>query len=264
MQEKIYNEVWDKAFKSAFYILKEKNDADDIAQIWTIKYFTNKKKVDNPLAWVTTVAKREAIKKYQNNNLLNLEMGTLVDPSTEYASSNLDKYTDADYEEPENLDLQPEEAKELLNKDDFIIYKLISKHGSDINKIANKLKISYQATNNRIYKAKRNLKTAKLLKEGYRGTKNIVNYQFNKNIIKFLNILKKKMNENDLKSLKKYFCNYDTEQIVMISIIKNFEYEIKKINVNRFEIYIPYMSTTKKIQMIQMLIIIDKFNHIKC
>ena len=263
MQEKIYNEVRDKAYKSAFYILKEKNDADDIAQICTIKYFTNEQTVQNPLAWVAIVAKREAIKKAQNNNMLNLDTENLPDLTTMDSIPNLDKYTDEDYTEPKNLDVTPQEAKELLNKDDYIIYKLLLKYGRNINERATKLKISYNAASSRIYKAKRNLKAAKLLKIGYISTKGIVNYQLNKNIIKFLKILKEKMNSNDLKSLKKYFYNYDTEKIEKISIEKSFDYEIIKINDYAFGLCVPYINFEKDIQFLQVYLEIDNFNHIR-
>ena len=263
MQEKLYSDVLKKAYKSAFYILKDDYEAEEIAQQCAIKYFTRDKEILSPLAWVSVVAKNAAIKKAQSIKFISLDTHRLPDLSNDLPQQCLDKYLDDDFEEPENLDVIPEEAKELLNMDDLKVYKLILKYGKDINQIAGKLKLSYNSTASRVYRAKRNLKAAKLLKEGYVGTKNIINYQLNKNIIKFINILKKKLNNNDLTSLSKYFADYNSEMIEKVLIKKTYDYEIIKVDCHKYSLCIPYKDFLDKMQFIQVYIAIDKFNHIR-
>ena len=67
---------------------------------------------------------------------------------------------------------------------------------------------------------KRNLRAQKLLKEGYTTSKDIIDYNTNKNIVKFIKIFVDKIKSNDLKSLHSYLEHIPKEEIKCLDIAK--------------------------------------------
>jgi len=118
-----------------------------------------------------------------------------------------------------------------------------------------------------MYQIKRNLRAAKYQKDDYIGTKKIIGYKINRSIVRFIKTLVKKLNENDLKSLYKYFAVCEDTNILQTKsvdkVVKILDYNIEKRKHNLFYIVIPYILETKNMEFMQILFKINKFNHIK-
>ena len=266
--EQEYNELWHQAYKVAMYILRNSTDAEDIAQTCTIKYYLKKDEIENSSAWIKTVAKHEAFKlAKKQNKTYSLNTDFLVDQKNIPTAVDLDKYTDPDYDPPEDFTNTTIDAKELLNKEEYKIYKCYLNCKTDINKFAKKMNLSYRVAISRMYQIKRNLRAAKYQKDDYIGTKKIIGYKINRSIVRFIKTLVKKLNENDLKSLYKYFAVCEDTNILQTKsvdkVVKILDYNIEKRKHNLFYIVIPYILETKNMEFMQILFKINKFNHIK-
>jgi hypothetical protein len=109
--------------------------------------------------------------------------------------------------------------------------------------MAKALKLSYHSAHTRVYKMKRNLRAQKLLKEGYTTSRDIIDYNTNKNIVKFIKMFVKKMKENDLDSLRSYLENIDKEKIERLDIAEVLKYDVKLKENLVHEIMIPFKNS---------------------
>ncbi len=254
--EKIYYQIREVAFNTALYLLNDSNDAEDIAQIVCLKFLQNQEQIKNPSAWCKTVARHEVftLLKKQNLEITGLEAKLEL----------LEAERPATCEEiiPEFETIISKEAKSLLSKEEYKFYNLMLKYEQDSKKIAKHLKRSISYVYGFSYRVKRNLVSAKLLKEGYRGTKEIIDYNTNKKIIFFIKTLIDKMQKNDLKSLKRYFQNCESE-IPLINITQHFDYEVYLIAPDIFHLSVPYQNEKNKLDIFTVIFALDKKRNIK-
>ncbi|MBT3169640.1 MAG: sigma-70 family RNA polymerase sigma factor [Candidatus Cloacimonetes bacterium] len=263
-KEQEYNKLWHQAYGVAMYILHNTTDAEDVAQTTTIKYYLKEDEIENSSAWIKKVAKHEAIKlAKKQNKTYSLDTDLLVDQKNIPTAVDLDKYTETDYEPPEDLTVSKQEAKKLLSKEEYKIYKCYLNCKTDINKFAQKMNLSYHAASTKIYQIKRNLRATKYQKEGYIGTKKIVGYNLNRKIVTFIKTLVKKLNENDIKSLRKYFKLCETDNDCQIKIKKILDYEISKESEQAYHLFIPYITDNNQPQCIQIHFNVDNKSHIR-
>lgn len=120
-----------------------------------------------------------------------------------------------------------EEAKQLLSYEDYKIFRLWEKSNFNVSKVSKLLKLSYHSAHTRVYKMKRNLRALKLKKEGYTTSKDIIDYNTNKKIVKFIKMFVDKMNTNDLKSLHSYLEHIQIEKIECLDITRVLDYDVK-------------------------------------
>ncbi len=252
--EQEYVKLWHNAYGVAMHILRNSTDAEDIAQTCTIKYYLKKDEIENPQAWINRTAHNEAIDYAKRRNISLGDMKKI--DYLQYHNSS--KQEDIIGIEAVNL----KEAKELLTEADYKIYKLILKYGKDTEKIAKNLEKSVRYAYNACYKMKKNLSAAKYLKEGYCGSKKIVNYYLHRKIIKFIQQLIKKMKENRLAEMHNYFRKIDTDKIPHLDIVEIFPYNIHLLADGGYDIYIPYKNSQGIINCCFLDFKLNKFNEI--
>jgi len=241
MREELYYQARLASYKTALYMLKNQDEAEDIAQKVCLKLCKKIDKVDNAIAWCVKVAQNE-VKSLYNEKKKRLEFNT-ENTSLEY----YDATNKAGKEkiEPEFEDITIKEAKKLLSSKDYDFYKLMLKYKLNYDKIAQQLGKSKKSVYHLSYRVKRNLVAAKLLKEGYKGTKKIVSYNFHQNLLQFIKLLKEKMLANDLKSLKQYFGSIDISAIELLDMHKIIDYEIKKNDDLTYTLMLPFYDSKK-------------------
>ena len=62
--EQLYNNIWEKAYWSAFAIINNASDAEDIAQISAIKFYLKKAVIEKSQAiYELNISKNEMLKK---------------------------------------------------------------------------------------------------------------------------------------------------------------------------------------------------------
>jgi len=156
-----------------------------------------------------------------------------------------------------------EEAKELLSRDDFRVFRLWGKSNFKVSKVAKLLKLSYHSSHTRVYKMKRNLRAQKLKKEGYTSSKDIIDYNTNKKIVKFIKMFVDKMKSNDLKSLHSYLEHIQKDEIECLDIAKTLDYDIKLKDNMIHELFLPYFDSNDQVQFCFVRFRIDKHKRIK-
>ena len=254
--EEIYYQTREAAFNTALYLLKNFNDAEDIAQIVCLKFLRNQEQIENHLAWSKTVARNEV---YAFAKKRKLEITGLDDKLELLEARQAETCKEII---PEFKTITCEEAKELLSKEDHKFYKLMIKYAQNTKKISKYLKRSISYVYGLSYRVKRNLVAAKLLKEGYMGTKNIVSYNLHQNILNFIKTLKKKMEEDDLQAMRNYFRNIDITKIPKLDIAKTLDYHIHLLGDRSYDVCIPYMDSHSQVQFCIIDFKIDKRNNI--
>jgi len=239
--EEIYYQTREVAFNTALYLLKNFNDAEDIAQIVCLKFLQNQEQIENHLAWCKTVARNEVYALAKKHKLeiigLNDKLELLEARRAETCKEII----------PEFETITLEEAKNLLSKEDYGFYKLMIKYAQDTKKISRHLKRSDSYVYGLYYRVKRNLVAAKLLREGYRGTKDIVNYNLHQNILNFIKTLKKKMEEDNLNSMHNYFGDIDITKIPKLDIVETLDYHIHLLGDRCYDVCIPYIDSHSQV-----------------
>ena len=230
--EKIYYDLRLIALRVAQRILKNRDDAEDVAQTVCMKYLQNIDSIENSQAWVNRTAHNEAIDYAKRRNISYGDMGKIE--VIQYNNS----IKQEDIIGIEAVDLK--EVKELLSPKDFQLYQLALKYNHDSGKIAGKLNKSTSYVYGATHRMKRNLSAAKYRKEGYGGSRKIVDFYMHRKILIFINKLVKKMKENRLASMHNYFRKIDTDKIPQLDIVETFTYNIHLLANGSYDVYIPY------------------------
>lgn len=254
--EQDYYKIREAAFNTAMFLLKDCNDADDIAQNVCLKYLRSKQEITNEIAWGQKVARNEA---YALAKRKKLEI-TAHDCKLEYLEN---KKEDQEEITPEFDTITKIEAKELLSKEDYKHYRLMIKYEQNVTKIAQHLRRTKSYVYGLNYRVKRNLVSAKLLKEGYRGTKAIVGYKLHQNILNFIKTLQKKMKENDLQSMHNYFKGIDVSKIPQLDIAKMIDYHIFIKEKGIYRLTLPYFDSNNNVKFCMAYFMLEQNSNIK-
>ncbi|MCK4956851.1 MAG: sigma-70 family RNA polymerase sigma factor, partial [Candidatus Cloacimonetes bacterium] len=241
---------------TALYLLKDCNDAEDIAQIVCLKFLQNQKQIENPISWCNTVARHEVFALLKKQKL----QITGLDAKLEFLEAERSETCKEIIPEFETITYK--EAKTLLSKEEYKFYNLMLKYKQDPKKIAKHLKRSISYVYGLSYRVKRNLVSAKLLKEGYRGTKEIVGYKLHQNILNFIKTLKKKMEKDDLQAMHNYFRDIDITKIPKLDITETLDYHIHLLGERYYDVYIPYKNSHGHVQFCITDFKIDPKNNI--
>lgn len=259
MSEEIYSIVRNNAFNLANSMIQNYSDAEDIAQIVSLKYLLKHEEIDNPLAWSNQVTKHEVYSRTKKNR--NSELLLQKEVIENFEEKKLEDVMSKIHDYDKHIGL--EEAKQLLSREDYKIFRLWEKSKFKVPKVSKLLGLSYHSSHARVYKMKRNLRAQKLLKEGYTTSKDITDYNTNKNIVKFIKMFVKKMKSNDLKSLHSYLEHLQIEEIKCLDIARVLDYDIKLKDNMIHEILLPYFDSDNQVQFCGVRFKIDKHKRIK-
>jgi len=257
--EEIYSIVRNNAFNLANSMIRNYHDADDIAQIVSLKYLLNQEEILHPIAWSSKVTKNEVYSRSKKNK--NSEVLLRKEAIESFEEKKLEDVMGKiqDYDKLISLD----EAKKLLSREDYRVFRLWEKSNFNVSKVSKLLKLSYHASHTRVYKMKRNLRAKKLMQEGYTTSKDIIDYNTNKKIVKFVKMFVDKMNTNDFKSLHSYLEHIHKEEIECLDIARVLDYDIKLKDNMIHEILLPYFDSNHQVQFCFVRFIIDKHKRIK-
>ena len=258
MTEEIYSLVRNNAFNLANSMIRNYHDAEDIAQIVSLKYLLKQDEVDYPIAWSCKVTKNEVYSRSKKGKKSELLL-------QKQAMENFEDKLESIMGEIQNYDklISLDEAKQLLSREDYMVFRLWEKSNFNVSKVSKLMKSSYHSSHTRVYKMKRNLRAKKLIQEGYTTSKDIIDYNTNKKIVKFIKMFVDKMNTNDLKSLHSYLEHIHKEEIECLDIARVLDYDIKLKDNMIHEILLPYFDSNHQVQFCFVRFIIDKHKRIK-
>jgi len=253
--KEVYYKIRDKAFSSALIILCNEHDAEDIAQNVCIKFLLSKKSIEHPRSWANIVAKNEAYALRKKQNCYNDNLADKVE--TIATQKKIETEVILEFEA-----ISKAEAKDLLTKSDYDLYKLMLKHRQNANKIADSINKSKSFVYGACYRVKRNLKAAKLLKEDYRGSKEIVGYNLHQNILNFIKKLTTSMQNNNYKKMHNYFREINVSEIHKMDMIETMEYQIHLLGEKVYDIFIPFRDSQREIKFCIVDFKLNKLNEI--
>jgi len=241
MIEMIYKKVRDHFFRIALFMLRNENDAEEIAQIVCIKYLIYKDKVEKPLKWCAKVTKNEVYRFCKMRRRENLII------SESELERKISKSEEVENQRFSELRIHLSQVNKLLSSEDYEVYKLYLECGTKTSEYTRRTNTSYYSAGSRIHKMKKNLKSSYLLSIGYIASKEIVSYKTNENIVNFIRVFSKKIRDNDLKSMRKYFQHYDEQKFKPLDFVKPLDYDIRILKGDRYEIILPYLDSYDQI-----------------
>lgn len=145
---KVYDRLYPKVYSSAYYILGNKMDAEDIAQEAFLKAFKKIKSLihANSLdAWITTIARNKALEELRKKSTVELDEGLTLEEETAY-----------DWEQYQVTDIL--NGLLLLPNGFRTIMSLYLLEGLNHEEIAQELKITSSASRSQYSRGKRRLR----------------------------------------------------------------------------------------------------------
>lgn len=155
------------------------------------------------------------------------------------------------------------DAKTLLSKEDYSYFKIWKKNDFNVTKLSKHLKITYYSAHCRIHRVKKNLRAAKLLNDGYLVSKEILNYNVNKNINYFIKRLSVALQDNALNNLRFYFPNELISKISEPNIKKVIDYDVRLEQNQIHKIFIHHITFDNQFTCCAVKLKINKRNRIR-
>jgi DNA-directed RNA polymerase specialized sigma24 family protein len=257
MREELYQQIRNYSFNIANFMTKNFHDAEDIAQIVSLKFFLAEDKIEKPIAWSNKVTKNEV---YRLSKIRKKEFCTIEKTKLENFESNLN----ANIEDSRLLksSFTIKEAKVLLSSEDYYYFKSWFKHDYNVTKLSKTLKISYYSAHCRIHRVKKNLRAAKLIKDGYIVSKEIISFNKNKNINYFIKRLVTALRNDNVHELKYYIPKQVISKIEKVDIHKVIDYNVRLEENLIHKIFIHYKNTIDQISCCVVKLKINKRNRI--
>lgn len=259
VSDKHYASFADVAFKTAFSITGKREDAEDIAQIVTMRYLLNEHKItsSSPQNWAVTTSRNESYLILKKNK--------------ELVPKNNDDFQSYEQEITESLldrELNDGEAEKLLAKirrylpevEQTILIKyffegkklseLISKYRKNINK-----KSLYQ----KVYRLRRDARAEYARSRCMKSSKDIINFNLNQRIIRFIRKYKECMDNRSFEPIKNYFrADALPAALPKFCIEEIIDYDVVLIGRNKYKIFTSFVTKRGAIDIFSAVISTDK------
>jgi RNA polymerase sigma factor (sigma-70 family) len=237
-EEKMYEEVGLIAYNISLKILKNLEDAEDIAQEVMVKFVQVELRPVNTKAWIRKVARNKSVDKLRKKEVKTVSV------------SNLSNFSEPEENEiyQENYDLK--KARQYLNDKEFGILRLYIKYNKNTAKTAEKLNKTEKATRDAIYRIKKNYLASVYLKKGWRGTRKIISFNLHTRIKRFLKEFMKKNSSGELHTMKHYFHDIDVKESEFYDIVTPHDYRLTILKNGDFRLWFPYFNKEKFLECI--------------
>ena len=216
-------------FRYALHLSNSYDTAEDLCQIALVKLIESDN-IKNPIAWATTVLKREFISRWKEKKRHEVLKRDLL---------RIDNLKIEKYLKPS---LTADEIKYVLDSKDYEIYKLYLKYDGNLKKMITKTLDSYNVMKTKTYRMRFNLRAAFAKKNGSKS-KSSLNFKQYRNIYIFIRTLIKNVNENkEITSMTKYFNSVPQYVPDLTNVKKNLNFEIHKLDIENYHLIV--LSTT--------------------
>lgn len=257
MREELYQRIRNYSFNIAHFMTNNYHDAEDIAQIVSLKFLLTENKVEKPIAWSNKVTKNEV---YRLSKIRKKDFFTIEKTKLENFESNLNANIENSHSKKNTFTIK--EANKLLSKEDCYYFKAWLKHNYNVTELSKTLKISYYSAHCRIHRVKKNLHAAKLIKDGYIVSKEIISFNKNKNINYFIKRLVIALKNDTIQGLKYYIPKQVISKIEKIDILKVIDYNVRLEENFIHKIFIHYKNSKNQISCCVVKLKINKRNRI--
>ncbi len=250
MTEQQYMQLRDSAVRMAFKIIKNSDDAEDVAQEALLKLMMMEKEIENPSAWITTVVRNQSLSVIKKKS-----------KTIQLTEEKLVYETPAQEQDDEELpDLDTEHVKSLISASDFRVYKMMLKYKT-VKAYATAAKKKYSSTAAKVQRMKQNLVAAYNRDKQIVTGINLLTYKEARSCREMLKILPTISNSEDMKKHVRYFEQYEGDSFNLgIDNIRAWNIHLKRdINV----LYITFENKSQEIENCQIDFIINKLNRIK-
>ena len=243
-----YNKI---AFKVASSIVHNKEDAEDIAQVTTMRYLLNESKIgsDSARSWIIQTARNESYHVLGMANLENEIHTTYFEEIereiTRFLIGNADSV------------IEKERYAELLNiiqskftSQERSILKLYLNEGRKIKEYfpTKGLKFKEKSLTQKMYRLRKTVRAEYLKSLGLKTPKNPMRYRLNENLNCFIRVYLECLEKRSFKSISRYFKEIGvTSKVPSINIKKILDQDVELIGPRLYKIYVNYIDNRETI-----------------
>ena len=214
LSEQEYNDLYKYSLNIAGRYVGYKDSAYDIAQNTMLSFISSKADIKSPYSWIRTTVRREAAKFVTKE-----KKETQAIPNKAKIELKLAPAHEEESDEIFLLSIQ--KIRQILNPQDFEIYKKLKAQGFSPTKYAEKEKLLISTVKTHKKRIKRNLEAAYLFNDGWRNGAKILNFCQYNSINRFINQILESVHNNKLSDLKNYLQRVESEE--MYELFRNVE-----------------------------------------
>jgi len=231
------------AYKTAYSITKGREDSEDIAQLVAMRLYLNQEKInpDSTHNWVIATSKNES---YLMAGKKSKEIHKTLETYDEYEQ----KITDSLLENRSNLKSIELLLKKIENRVSEKERTILEKYFFEGKKISDqytkrftniKKKTLYQ----NIYRLRKEVRAEYFRETGMKSSKNIVSFNLNQNIMRFIKRYKQCLDNKSFTSMSKYFKEIGIpDKIPNLKIKEIIDYDIQLTGRNEYEIFVYFIN----------------------
>ncbi len=251
--EKDYAGFTKAAYRTAYSITGKREDAEDIAQVVTMRYLVNESKVKPESAknWVISTSKNESYLLLRNQKNQFVKEPEAVASYDTYEQELTESFLDEKRTKQERRLLMKKIRENLPQHEQNILYKYFIKGEklSDILAKGKKKAVSKTSLYQKIYRLRKDTRAELLISKGIKCSKDIVSVNLNQSIIRFINKYSQCIKEKSFESMKRYFCEIGTPQSVpRFNIQEVIDYDVELVGRQQFTIYVHFLNTRGKLE----------------
>ncbi|MCB5231160.1 MAG: hypothetical protein WCX83_04525 [Candidatus Cloacimonas sp.] len=243
-----YNKI---AFRTALSIVRHKEDAEDIAQVTTMRYMLNEGNI-NPNAarsWIAQTAKNES---YLVLGQASRKKEVQVD-SFDVVEQRITDFLIDDV----SREIEKERSLDLLNtiraKFNSQERALLEKYLFDGQKLreyypTKGLKLKKKSLTQKMYRLRKAIRAEYAKSQGIKTSKDLLDYRLNENLNRFIKKYQECLEKRSFESMSRYFKEIGIPtEVPLINIKKIIDQDVELIGPRQYKIYVYFIDNRKAI-----------------
>jgi DNA-directed RNA polymerase specialized sigma24 family protein len=253
-----YTDYTRVAYNTAFSIIRHKEDAEDVAQVTTMRLVLNEGRInkESERNWVITTARNESFLMLEKNGRDVKVAPDSFDRLEQEITDYLLEYYDPNHEITDFMN----HIKETASPQDWELLNRYLSQGRKLRDLYPYLNSSMKKSSVRqkLYRLRKELRTQYYKRAGVTASKQIVNFNLNQNILRFLKKYKQCLEARSFESMSRYLQKTGIpSEVPRINIKRIVDYDIRLVNSEEYEIFVFYIDNRKVMNAFTMAFWLD-------
>lgn len=249
-----YADFTSTAYRTAYSITRKRDDAKDVAQLVTMRYLIKENQVEPDTArnWIVTTSKNESYLFLKNQKREILKEPEQLDTYESCEQEITDSLLKNKPTKEEYLLLLKKIKQNLPEREQEVLLKYFAEGEKLCNLVSNGFRQGFNKNKTvlyqKIYRLRKDARAQYMVSKGMKCSKEIVSYNLNQNIIRFLCKYRKCIRERSFKSMKRYFKEIGLpEQAPKFDIREVIDYDVILTGRNKYKIHVHFINNRGQI-----------------
>ena len=251
------------AYNTAFSIVRHEEDAEDVAQITTMRLVLNQGKIkkESERNWVITTARHESFLVLEKSG-----RSVNVSPdSFDRLEQEITDYLLDDYVPNKKIADFISYVKETASPQDWKLLESYLLQGRRLCDLYPSLDtpLKKKSIRQKLYRLRKDLRTQYYKRNGMKASKKIVSFNLNQNIIRFLKKYRECLEKRSFETMSRYLSNIGIpKEVPNISIKRILDYDIQIVSSGNYEVFVFYIDKRKVVNTFTMSFSLDEKGNI--